>query len=212
MQTVHHIPIHTVGRKVGGSAWATFCEGCSAGIAAAFRRMRSVQLGTERVSTSSTSPALQRSPMSAGRSQEGRGVDDRHVLRHLLGATSRNATGRRAGVLRTVCHLRQSFRATGEGGRLRNRNAGRTGTRWSDHEVRIVSLELCGEEHVSPTGAKIVQTGLDRLARDETGGEGGSDAPFLSASTVIEHHLAFFQKSMFNLPASNGLMATVKSS
>jgi hypothetical protein len=78
--------------------------------------------------------------------------------------------------------------------------------------LRIVPVELCGEEHLSPTGVKIVQTELDRLARDEAGGEGGSDAPFSSASTGIAHLLAFFRKSMFNPPDFNGLTATLKSS
>ena len=49
--------------------------------------------------------------------------------------------------------------------------------------LRIVSVELCGEEHVSPTGAKIVQTELDQLAGDEARGEGG----LRCALFVIEH-------------------------
>lgn len=73
-------------------------------------------------------------------------------------------------------------------------------------------VELSDVEHVSPMGANIAQTKLDRLARDEAGGEGGSAAPFSSSSTGIAHHLAFSRKSMFNPPDSNGLAATLKSS
>jgi hypothetical protein len=79
-------------------------------------------------------------------------------------------------------------------------------------KLRIAPSELCGVEYVSPTGAKIAQIELDRLARDEAGGEGGSAAPFSSSSTGIAHHLAFSWKSMFNPPDSNGLTATLKSS
>jgi hypothetical protein len=79
-------------------------------------------------------------------------------------------------------------------------------------KMRIRSLELRGVEHVSATGAKIAQTQLDRLVRDEAGGGGGSAARFLSPNKGIAHHLVFFWKTMFNLPDSNGLTATLKSS
>jgi hypothetical protein len=128
----------------------------------------------------------------------------------LLGPQRNDASRQASETLWSLYHDRPGLVQRG-GACLRNRKAGGIGVRRSDHKTDDEALRALKRERVSPTGAKIAQTGLDRLARDEAGGAGGSAAPFLSSSGGAAHYLAFFRKSMFNPPDSNGLTATLKS-
>ena len=173
-----------------------------------FRRTRSVQLGTDRLVTPRMTPSLER------RSQEGRRASMISTSRGILLELQRgNASGRPAGVLRSVFHERLGLRATGRALASRAGMLAESPERDGlTHKAANCALTAWQRPAREPTGAKIIQTELDRLARDEAGGGGGSAAPFSSSSTGIAHHLAFFRKSMFNPPDSNGLTATLKSS